>query len=477
MARLPLAAALFLGAGLLVAASGERGPYFVLVVLALEAGVVMLARPEVGLPLVFLTAPLDVFFLQVFGVRLKSFQIISLVVLAGWGGQVLVARRPLRWSPLAIPLLLLTATYLLSFLLHSQYLYLGLPLFLLELWFVAIVLLVANFSERPDILRACLWAMVISGTGVAVYGVIEALGFYRDASVTATYQAILHGGRPFATFTEPDFLGAYLMGTFLLLLPFLGSRRWPLWLMVLLGLPMLAAIVLVLVRAAWLGLLGGLAAYAWARWRQRGSGDPASFARGWAGLLAAAAVAALAVSWLAPSALGAAEVRARNLLAIVEPENPSETRLNEVREAAAAALDSPLSGHGIGTYGVLTRYGATVAADRGQERSGVVGSGAVLGLMFDQGVLGVAAFALLLAVLFWRLNRALPLADAKMSPYVQGAFASLSGLAVSALVNNLFYFGFFWLIIALAAALADAVLQGSASPEPRAADATAGGAP
>jgi len=58
-------------------------------------------------------------------------------------------------------------------------------------------------------------------------------------------------------------------------------------------------------------------------------------------------------------------------------------------------------------------------------------------------------------VVFWRLWRALAVADQELSPYLQAMLVSLAGLAVVSLFNNMYYFGFLWLEIALAVALAE----------------------
>jgi hypothetical protein len=58
-----------------------------------------------------------------------------------------------------------------------------------------------------------------------------------------------------------------------------------------------------------------------------------------------------------------------------------------------------------------------------------------------------------MGAVFWRLWRALAAADQEQAPYLQAMLVSLAGLAVVTLFNNMYYIGFLWLEIALAAAL------------------------
>jgi O-antigen ligase len=88
----------------------------------------------------------------------------------------------------------------------------------------------------------------------------------------------------------------------------------------------------------------------------------------------------------------------------------------------------------------------------------VVGSGTPLGLLFDQGIPGLAFFTLFMGVVFWRLWRALATADEEWAPYLQAMLVSLAGLTVATLVNNTYYFGFLWLEIALAVALTEGLM-------------------
>ncbi|HUS83200.1 MAG TPA: O-antigen ligase family protein, partial [Dehalococcoidia bacterium] len=258
-------------------------------------------------------------------------------------------------------------------------------------------------------------------------------------------------------FTEPDFLAPFLVGSFLLILPFWGKKRVGAWTpVVYFVVPLLlAASMLSMVRASWLGMFAGLAAFGWLKLRERG--DRPDFG-GWfkrmAGIAAAVAVIAMGLAVLWPAAFSTVSVRAKNMLTIVEPENPHATRLNEMTQTWNVIKENPLIGHGVGTFSVSTKYGQGVAATSGH-RAGVVGAGTPLSLLHDQGIGGLLAFALVLGVLLWRLVRASRTAGAVSSPYVQGVFACVVGLTASACFNNLYYFGYYWLIIALAAAFAE----------------------
>jgi O-antigen ligase len=448
------------------AAVGMMVPLSGMGVLALLAPIVMggvaviFVRPETGLPIVFLLAPLEIFFWEVMGVRVKPYQMVGVVVMLGWAAQVLVARRRPRGSSVALPLGLIVGGQVATFVIHLEHMSFGLSLFFLQLWFAAAVLLLANFAGEPAVLRRCFWALVLAGSLEAVYSVVQAAGFYRESGTTLAYHTILVGGRPSGTFTEPDFLGGFLAGSFLLLIPF-WTRARPGVAPILLGMPILAAGVLAMVRASWLGVLAGLLVFGVVRLRSRAPRAAGVPVRGMLMLLLAGLSSLAVVGWLAPSAGSAVMIRAKNIVTVVEPENPHPTRLREMQEALDAVRDTPLTGHGIGTYGLYTDYGRSVTVGVGRPRGGVVGAGTPLGLLFDQGVFGLAFFTLFMGVVFWRLWRALATADDEQAPYLQAMLISLAGLTVASLFNNMYYFGFLWLEIALAAALAESASWGA----------------
>jgi O-antigen ligase len=442
--------------GMMVPLSGA-GVLVLLAPILLGAVVVIFVRPEIGLPIVFLAAPLEILFWEVVGVRVKPYQMVGVVVMLGWAAQVLVGRRTPRGSSVALPLGLVVGGQVATLIIHFEQLSFGIGLFFLQLWFAAAVLLLANFAGEPAVLRRCFWALVLAGSLEAVYGLAQAASFYQGSGAMSTYQTILHDGRCWGTFTEADFLGGFLAGAFLLLVPFwtrakVGSMP------ILLGVPILAAGVLAMVRASWLGLLAGLLVFGVVRLRGRAAQVAGAPVRGLLTVLLAGLAILAIIAWLSPPAVSAVMTRAKNIVTIVEPENPHPTRLREVQQAMAAVRDAPLTGHGIGTYGLFTPYGRSVAEALGRQRGGVVGSGMPLGLLFDQGILGLAFFTLFMGVVFWRLWRALATADQEQAPYLQAMLISLVGLAVASLFNNLYYFGFLWLEIALAVALTESCL-------------------
>ncbi|MGD0114441.1 MAG: O-antigen ligase family protein [Dehalococcoidia bacterium] len=455
----------------LLAPGLDAGLYVPAAALALVLAAVILLRPEIGLMLMFLTAPLETTYVDVAGFRIKPSQVIGLLTLAGWALQLAVGRRKaIRSSGLTKPLALLMLTFLLAFVLHFQYLSYGISLFGLQLWFVAMIIVLANFVDEPGVLRRCFWMFIIAGTLEAALAIVQAAGFYDKVTTTTAYGSILNQARPAGTFSEPDFLAPFLVGAFLLILPFWGSKRTGSWMPAVgvVVLLLLAASILAMVRASWLGMIAGLAVFGWLKLRERGDGlDFAALFKRMTSILAALAVilVALAVVW--PTALQTVSVRAKNLVAIVEPENPAPTRAQEMQQAWAVIKQNPLLGHGVGTIAITTEYGRTVAASANSGRSGVVGAGIELGLLHDQGIGGLLAFALLMGVLLWRLLRALKKAGTSL-PYVQGAIACVVGLTISACFNNLYYFAYYWLIIALAAAFSDLLL----SKSPTAQDAT-----
>ena len=452
----------------------DAGIYALALPLILALAAVILVRPEIGLVLMFLSAPLETTYLDL-GARIKPQHVLGIITMAGWALQLVLDRqRAVRGTSLNIALFMMILAALISFIFNSQYISMGSSLFLLQLWFVAVIFLMANFADRPDVLKRCFWAFVAAGALEAVYAIIQAAGFYHDADPSTSYGAVLQGGRPFGTFSEPDFFAPFLIGAFLLLLPFWGNRRLGSWrtparLALLL---VLTASMLAMVRASWLGLLAGLAAFAWLKLSERGESQKiAALLKHAAGVLAAAGAIALVLAWVSPTAFSTMTTRAKNLVAVVEPENPHPTRAREIGQTWSVIKGNAITGAGIGTFAITTEYGRRIASAPDHARAGVVGSGTPLSLLHDEGVIGLLAFVSVLGVLFWRLLGTLRTARPEWVPYLQGVFIAVVGLTVSSLFNNLFYFGFYWLVIALAAALTEhARAAGGGSSDGRGAD-------
>lgn len=460
--------------GLLAAASGlslaalGSGVNALLVPAAAMTAAVAVFRPEIGLALLFLSAPLETTYIDI-GIRIKPQHILGMLTIAGWTLQSLSSKkRNIRGSILNLPLFLIVLMGLATFMLHSRFASLGMSLFALQLWFIAIIYLVANFADRPGTLSRCFWMLVIAGVLEAGFALVQSASFYRDAGASASYSSILQEGRPSGTFTEPDFLAPFLVGSFLLTLPFWESSARTGWgrLIVPAALLILAACMLTMVRAAWLGMLAGAIAFAWLKVSgRREPGRIASLLKRAAAVTAAIAAVIALLASVSPAAFSAMQVRAKNIVSIVEPENPHRTRLREVNETWETIKESPLTGHGIGTFGVTTAYGGRIAAGSDQLRGGVVGSGFLLGLLHDQGLVGLALFVLLVVFLLCRLFVALRNARPNEVPYLQALFLALVALTVSSAFNNLYYFGFYWLVIALAAGMASARPDLGAAPE------------
>jgi O-antigen ligase len=448
----------------LLPATVNTGPEVLLLPLAALLAFVVLLRPEIGLMLIFLSAPLETTYLDL-GVRIKPQHILGLLTVAGWALQFLSRReRHIQGSILNVPLFLIVFTALTTFMLHSRFASLGISLFVLQLWFIAAIYLLANFSDRPETLKRCFWMLVIAGLLEAGYALIQSAGFYRSAGPVASYSAILQEGRPSGTFTEPDFLAPFLTSAFLLTLPFWGAHGLTRWrrLIPVAALLILTASMFAMVRASWLGMLAGLLAFAWLKLIERGeSRRLVSLLKHGAGVLAAVALVTTVVAFLSPTAFSAMTIRAKNMVSVVEPENPHPTRAREISQTWSVIKQSPITGAGIGTFGITTEYGRRIAASPNRASASVVGSGTPLSLLHDQGILGLLAFALLIGVLFWRLLTALNRGPPAHTPYIQGVFLAVLGLTVSSAFNNLYYFGFYWLIIALAAALVMASTKGA----------------
>lgn len=461
----PLALGLAVVAG---AASGAFGNQIILLAALGLAGLALLIlRPEVGFVLMFLAVPLETIYWSPLGFRVKAYQVLGIAILIALAVQVLIQRKRLVTTRLDLPLLLVGASYLASLLLHFEYAAAGRSLMILQVWFLLTVWIVANYGQSPRLLKAAFWAIVAGGVFEALFGLVQAGGFYHAPESATEYHAILVSGRPYGTFTEPDFYAPFILIAFFLTLPFLVDRARHRWrsLLNLVTFLLFALLMLSMVRAVWVGLLMGLLVFAVLYLKEGLARNLPRLGKLALKFLVGGALLLVVFQLFYPSGFEALTTRARNILAVAEPENPNLTRLNELQGAIAAIQMSPWIGHGVGTYGLLTEYGRSVAETTGRENGGVVGAGILFGILFDQGVLGLIPFLLLMSLLFLRVWRSIQRGPPAWKPYGQGLLLSLVAVIGSGLFNNDYYFGYFWMTIALAVAFVTYIARRGAASQ------------
>jgi len=430
----------------------------IFICLGLLVAALCVVHPPMGLYAVALTIPLETWTLPVGGLHPKLYQaglaLTAAALVARTARHGLNARRVLI-APL-IPLLLTTV---ICEMVHWQYIQVGIGLVALQLILFGLIATVSVYAEDITVLTRIGWCLVAAGTLEATLGLGQVATFYAGGKFyipgQSAYQTLILAGRPAGTFTEPDFFAAFLAAALAIgagLRPRVekGSGLRPLVDASLIVLT--TCLVLSLVRAAWIAVICTLIVYALSRGWTRTTLPRLASARAWMAMVAILTVLVGGLALAAPQGFQALIIRGQNLLAVVEPENAgSVTRQGELDGLYAAISESPIVGHGIGTYGLLTTYGRRVAADTGRE-AGVPGAAHLLGILYEQGAIGLGALLILLFYIGARLKKALR-GGADGALVARAMMMGGTAAFVSGLVNNDYYFGFFWLTLALAAAV------------------------
>jgi O-antigen ligase/tetratricopeptide (TPR) repeat protein len=243
----------------------------------------------------------------------------------------------------------------------------------------------------PEQMRIMFVAVATAAGLASIYGFLQA--FRVDPFDWTNYSVIGAWRRPFATFGNPNLLGAYLV----LALPPIGwlaiGRSWPA--KAILGLLVTAAIALTaltLSRGAWLGMaaaIGGIA-FGW-RWGKLSHSPWRLIAIGLLALGGAAAAAAVS-----------ADVRMRAARFF-----DSSGRLGIWSWAWAMFLDRPLAGWGLDTFPqVFGRYGGVEHWSAFWGESPGRAHNELLHILTAQGVCGGAAGLAGLLALAWTISRA-----------------------------------------------------------------------
>jgi hypothetical protein len=430
----------------------------VAVTMCVVALVVCVQHPEWGLYAVALSMPLETLSPAVAGFHPKVYQACLVFALVG-----LLVRGASRRDTIAsvefFPLLPLALTVLVTELIHWRYLSVGLSLVGLQFIFFALFLAIGAYRGQVSVLVRVAWCLVVSGALEGVVGLVQLTAFYTGAGSAApgflAYHDLLQAGRASGTFTEPDFFAAYLVMTLALgagLRPRLrpGTVRRMVLDVSLVG--MTACLLLALVRAAWVALICAVLIFWTSKLFTRERLPKIARARTWVLLLGLFSGLTLAFALAFPRGFDALAVRGRNLFAVVEMENGnSATRQIELDGLYTAISESPIVGHGMGTYGLLTDYGRTVAATVGRD-TGVPGEAHLLGILYEHGLIGLAAIAPLLILVLARLRAALR-GGGESAVLARAVGMAATAVAVTGLFNNDYYFGFSWIILAVAAAV------------------------
>ncbi|MEO8286066.1 MAG: O-antigen ligase family protein [Chloroflexota bacterium] len=309
--------------------------------------------------------------------------------------------------------------------------------------------------NTPTLVRLAMKIMIALGVLEAAY-VFVILAASRFGSTLGTQPGNGWLIVPYGTLWEPNLLGSFLAASSILLVAALFSADKRLQVGIAAGLALLlSALGLSLARASWLAFIAGstvvLLLYFWAT--RNGNTIPLHVQWRRSLLLFGLAVVG-AVGFLAFVAPVIFPDTARGIQVRVNPQWYDPTKdpaLQERVSTASGALNGipahPIIGNGAGSYGIehMGEHGAP----------GWI-SNLELHILYDSGVLGLAAFATIVGLLLfasWRVftRRGEPVDGIDLRPQLIGLLGSLAVLLVAFQATEGTWMAFFWVYVGLLA--------------------------
>lgn len=436
--------------------SVTAGQYVVVGILAAGIAVLVFAYPKVGLsllvPALFLEADVFDFDLPFGRFRVYHFLIAILfgrILWDIWQQKTKWRKTILDWPLVAYLSVNAVAIYFAPDKLLAFKIF-GLLVSLTMLYWVITNSVTTRVAFHRMVRTLLNSAVIVALIGLAQVG-LEWLNQHFDWNIwhgPVQHSDILPYGRPYGTFVEPDWFGAFMMVTLLIAGALFLSRTYRTRQLKTLLLTILFSVVTVLaaVRGAWLGLVVGvIALFIIDRVGRRdlkwNIALPAVVIVGLAGIIAAMVV---------PEMLGSLMDRATSLVqwsSIV-----SDPRFITMQSGWDLWLQSPWIGFGPGAFKVLG-----VVPFQGELQALILGfeafqTNAFLTVLIDTGIIGLGA-ALFVGWRFIKaVSRGLRAATAIEYPVLLGLVAASIGLFVSYQVTAGLWLGLPWFLLGLVVA-------------------------
>jgi O-antigen ligase len=416
------------------------------------------------------------FSLYVGGARLRPAQFVLLPALATLALGTATGRTHIPRIPLLAPLVFYLACSLLSTLLgpvpgQSLKIFL-LMASLVALYIVTYVLLRDDPAIWPSMFRFFMLVGLLE-IGFGLYQVAAGLanaqlGWHLPIGALGLAHADYLGtvfGRPYGSMPEPDTYGAVCLFFALMLgLMWLTAAVRPRSRLVLSTAAIAVAGLLIgFVRASWFGLLVGVF---WAlQLHVRRQLRPICWLRvnGALGLAMVVVLVALAVS--PPLRDVVARRLARGGDAPEQSLSPANARFRQMAAAIQLWRERPLLGNGPGSFSALGRMGAHQEYYLDLETfdvRAIYDPSILTTVLNDTGLLGIAAFVLLVGAYFRRVRRqTVRLKDRHARHRALAAHCALVGLGASFLFTHFLWLPFFWLLLAMTLLLFEPVIAGT----------------
>jgi hypothetical protein len=417
-------------------------PYALIGVFGLILLVVFSVRSDIALLLILITLPLEVFSWDELGVRIKAFQLITLLAIPGLVLPVLIRKKSISIPPIK-PLILFLIIGILSFnnaVSKSQ----ALVSFCLWLFSILFYFIIYNLSIiNSSIIPRILFLIILVGNVIAIHGIIQWIGTmfgYNIIEITP----INPYGRPTSVFLEAIWYGCYMMIMSILQISLYFSKyfkKWNRWLLIGFSISFVGLMVS-LTRSAWVGFASGfiflLLIFRWM------SVKLLVF------LLIILLIFFAFYRILIPHEFRGLTDRFKEIL---DPkEHAAQSRMLMISKALPLIKLHPIIGNGMGNYGII--FGGERGYGSEKLRPIGVVISTFLNILFDCGILGLMAFIWFLFSVF---KPAFSRLNTVKNKYWKSIILAYLAILISSLTYFLFtpghVFGFFWFNLAFLSAV------------------------
>jgi O-antigen ligase/predicted negative regulator of RcsB-dependent stress response len=276
--------------------------------------------------------------------------------------------------------------------------------------YAVVYFLTVQLADRPSRIRSLAHTLVVSGTIVSIYGVMQYIGVDPIQWVSPGQNLPFEFNRGFSTFGNPDLLGGYLIFPLAVSLAMALSDKRPAWRLVYWGVTLIviAAWITAFVRGAWIGGAVSLLIVIVAAVRARVTWETQE----WAAAGVTGGVAALVIGRSLQSTNSVLNVWER-LKSILQFDQGSARTRFEIWEAAIQAIkERPLFGWGADTFRLVFPHTKPLSYTRDAGYLSVADNVHNYPLQLGSAI-GVPGFLLLYGLFGWVLYLGAPNAFAR----------------------------------------------------------------
>lgn len=454
---------LALAAGLIIAKTAFLALTIIpFLAIAIFVTYLIVRSPELGWLMIVFFLPFErVPSIQMAGIDIRINTLLGFVTLIAWILALMFKAKKYKVQPnfLTIPLFLFIFALILS-LFQANNLTRAFSVLIFTLFTIALSILAVNMVYSKEVLRKNVLILFLSALVVGLFGLFQfggdVIGLPQSLTLLKEgYTSVVFGFPRVQAFSmEPLYFANFLLIPLSIGLALFINREEPVkrWQMaILIGL-LLLNFVLTVSRGGYLGLIGSLLVLGILLFRKLFN---------WRTILIGIVTVVIVVYGVA-FAISKGETRATiEFLAHIQLQDMTrgesvEGRLMSYKRGLTAYRQSPIFGIGLGNYGPWT----TDYPDTTPKTGWPIVNNQYIELLAETGIVGVAAFALIILFLIFRTFVALKYAhDLFLKSVLIGLFAAFVGILIQYNFMSTLYIIHIWILIGLIVGVQNIILK------------------